>query len=124
MARRGRFRASRRGGRRGGFRRYARRAGVGSSGKLIQIDAMAYGAVRPMVANLIAPVASYLPLGGLSDNVAMGLAAYLVAKKTGGLLRQVAVKGLVIENAMLGSELVGGLTAPTGSSSSSSVMFG
>ena len=40
-----------------------------SSGSLIQIDAMAYGAARQYLANLISPVTSMIPLGTFADEI-------------------------------------------------------
>lgn len=115
---RGFFRKAARASRRG-----ARRAGIGSTGNLIQIDAIAYGAIRPFVSNLIAPIASMIPAGQYADELGMGLANWFIAKKMGGMIGQVARKGLVVENAMVGSALgasfIGG-TKPT----ATSTMFG
>ena len=88
----------------GKAKRYAKRAGVGGSKKLIQIDAIAYGALRPKIAGLIAPFTSALPFGSFADNLGMGLLAYFVSKR-GGMLGQIATKGLVIENALIGGEV-------------------
>lgn len=80
----------------------------GSSVKLIQLDAMIYGAVREKTSNLIAPLVAKIPLGNIADEVAMGGINYLVAKNTSGMIKDVALKGLVIENARLGEALVSG----------------
>jgi len=105
-------------------RRTARRSGVGNSAALFQLDAMIYGAARSPISNLVGGI---MPsnllggLGGLSDEVAMGAINYLVAKNTSGMVRNVALKGLVIENARVGEALVSmtGLTNTTNSASSS-----
>jgi len=115
------FRRRTRSSSRGLFGRRSRSVGAGRS--LIQIDSMAYGALRPMIANLIAPVTNMIPLGGISDEVGMGLLNYFVAKKTGGLISQVATKGLVVENAMIGSSLGSGLVS-RGTTATSTTMFG
>lgn len=100
---------SRRGGRRG------------ESIKLIQFDSMIYGAARQYVSNLVAPLTAKIPLGNIADEVVMGGINYMVAKHTGGILRDVAKKGLIIENARLGEAaisgfgLIGGSAANTGS---------
>lgn len=101
----------------GGFaRKAARRGGVGNSAALLQVDAMAYGALRGYTSNAIAPFTSKIPLGGLSDEVGMGLLSWAVAKYAGGgMLGSIARKGLVIENARIGEALVtGGLFGSSG----------
>lgn len=112
--RRGSFRS-----RAAGFaRRSARRGGVGNSAALLQVDAMAYGAVRQYASDAIAPFTSKIPLGTLSDEIGMGLLCWGVSKYAGkGMLGSVARKGLVIENARVGEALVtGGLGTLTGTS--------
>lgn len=103
-------------------RRSARRGGVGNSAALLQVDAMAYGAVRQYASDAIAPFTSKIPLGTLSDEIGMGLLCWGVSKYAGkGMLGSVARKGLVIENARVGEALVtGGLSTLTGTSASGS----
>lgn len=84
---------------------------------------MLYGAARPYVASLIAPVTNMLPLGQYSDEVGMGLLDYLVAKKVGGMIGQAATKGIIVENAMIGSQATAGFGASK-STSSSRAMYG
>lgn len=87
-------------------RKAARRAGVGNSAALFQLDAMLYGAVRQKASNAIAPVTSKIPLGGVSDEVGMALLCWGISKYAGkGMLGQVARKGLVIENARVGEAI-------------------
>lgn len=88
----------------GKAKRYAKRAGVGGSKKLIQIDAMIYGALRPKIAGLITPLTANLPFGSFADNLGMGLLSYFIAKR-GGMLGSIGSKGLVIENALIGGEV-------------------
>lgn len=124
-----RRKASRRKGFRAFARRAARRSGVGNSAALFQLDAMIYGAARAPVSNLIGGI---IPsnllggLGGLSDEVAMGALNYLVAKNTSGMVRNVALKGLVIENARVGEAIVGmtGITGSTPSGNTGSALYG
>lgn len=80
----------------------------GSSIKMLQIDSMLYGAVRGYLSNLLAPLTSKIPLGGIADEVGAGVLDYFVAKNTSGMIRDVALKGLTIENAMLGAGIVSG----------------
>jgi len=100
----------------------------GSSVKLVQFDAMIYGAVREKVSNLVAPLTAKIPLGGIADEIAMGGINYLVAKNTSGMLKDVAMKGLIIENARLGEALVsgglGGLLGGATQSTQSGFVYG
>lgn len=96
-----------------------------SSTKLFQIDAMAYGALREKISAMVAPLTAKIPAGKYADNLVMGGIAYLVAKKTSGFLKNIASKGLVIENALVGSEVVkGGLLGAVGTTNNSSLWTG
>ena len=97
-------------------RKSARRAASGNSNKLIQIDAMVYGALRPYVSGLIAPLTNKIPLGNLADEAGMGLLNYFVAKR-GGMFGSIARKGLIIENGMIGSSLSGMFLSGTSTAS-------
>lgn len=91
---------------RGSFgRKIGRRASPGvSQGSLFQIDAMAYGALRAPISQASA---KYIPgfAGEYTDNIVMALLSYMAAKKGSGMIRNIGLKGLVVENAMLGSDL-------------------
>ena len=104
------------------FKSYARRAGVGKSTKLIQLDAMLYGAARAPVSNWIQKTLPIPVIGTIGDEVAMGLINYLVAKNTSGMIRDVALKGLVVENARLGEAAVE-MTGLTGAAAPSNSGF-
>jgi len=110
----------------GRFKRVARRSGVGSSASLIQLDAMIYGAVRAPISDKVQSMLPVAVLGGIGDEVAMGLVSWLVAKNTSGMIRNVALKGLVIENARLGESLMSmsGLGNAIGGSSSNTQLLG
>lgn len=113
-----RRKARRSGGFRGFARRASRHAGVGKSANLIQMDAMIYGGLRAPASNWIQSVLPIPVMGSVGDELAMGLLDYLVAKNTSGMIRDVALKGLVIENARLGEAVVsGGLGMVTGTAS-------
>ena len=105
MARYKKMRHARRAG--GFMKKASRRGGVGKSANLIQLDAMLYGAVRAPVSNWLASIVPMPVIGQVGDEVIMGLANYLIAKNTGGMIRDVAIKGLVVENARLGEAVVG-----------------
>ena len=78
-------------------------------GGIVQIDSMLYGAVREKISNVISPYTSKIPLGGISDEIGMALIDYLAAKKGSGMIRDIGLKGLVIENARVGDAIVSGV---------------
>jgi len=92
----------------GFFKRKTRSRSTGASVKLIQFDAMIYGGARGYISNMLQPLTSKIPLGSIADEVIMGGACYLVAKNTSGLIKDVALKGLIIENARLGEAVATG----------------
>lgn len=97
------------------------RSSSGAGVKAIQFDAMLYGAGRSYLAQLISPLTSKIPFGGIADELGCGVIDYFVAKKSSGMIKDIAMKGLVIENARLGEAIVqgglGSLTGQTGSGS-------
>lgn len=102
------------------------RSKSGSSVKLIQFDAMIYGGVRGYISNLLQPLMKNIPLGSVADEVVMGAANYFIAKNTSGMIRDVALKGLVIENARLGEAVVtGGIgnLLPSGNSNADALAY-
>lgn len=105
-------------------RRAARRSGVGNSASLLQVDAMAYGALRGYASDAIAPLTAKIPFATVADEVGMGLLCWAVSKYAGkGMLGSIARKGLVIENARVGQTLSSGLPQLSiGTSSSDSYM--
>jgi hypothetical protein len=129
---------------RGGFRRFARRSArfgrkaykfgrkkgiFGGGDALIQLDAMAYGAIRPSIVALIGKVAPNIA-GELDDELKMAIVDWAAGKYVGGALRSIAHKGLVVENARvgeyIGAPLIGGVvgTSGGGTSGSSSYLYG
>ena len=85
-----------------------RRAAASNKVQAIQFDAMVYGGARGYLSNLLAPFVSKIPLGNVADEVAFGALNYFVAKNTSGFIKNVALKGLVIENARLGEAVATG----------------
>lgn len=85
----------------------------------IQFDSMIYGGLRAKMSNALMPLTSKIPLGTISDEVGLGILNYFVAKNTSGMVKNIALKGLVIENARLGdaiaTEGMGLLSINTGS---------
>jgi hypothetical protein len=92
------------------FRRKTRSKSRKSVSKvnLIQFDSMLYGAVRGYTSDLLEPLVRQIPLGNIADEVALGTANYFIAKNTKGMIKNVALKGLTIENARLGEAVVSG----------------
>lgn len=75
---------------------------------IVQADAIIYGALRAKVSNALSPIIGKIPLGNLADEVGMGAIDYLIAKNTKGMLRNIAMKGLIIENARVGEAIIDG----------------
>jgi len=88
------------------FRRGKRKISGYGGVKLVQPDAMIYGAVRQYASNALAPVTGMIPLGTVSDEIGMGILNYFVAKNTHGFISDIAKKGLIIENARIGEAVV------------------
>lgn len=105
------------------FKSYARRAGVGKSASLVQLDAMIYGAVRAPISDKVSSLVPIPVIGTVGDEVVMGLLNWLVAKNTSGMIRDVAIKGLVVENARLGEQIVG-MTGLSGAAQNNSALYG
>jgi len=82
-----------------------RRRSKGGSSKLINVPAMAYGAVRGTISGWLSSVVPIPVVGNVGDEVVMGLANWLGAKYAPNALKNVFRQGLVVENAMIGSEL-------------------
>lgn len=78
----------------------------GGSDSLVQLDAMAYGAGRQYLANLIAPVTSSVPLGNFAEPVTLGVVDWFIAKNFKGFIGDIAKKGLIIENAAVGAQVL------------------
>jgi len=108
-------------------KRYARRGTATGAGQLVQIDAMAYGALRAPLSNatssLLGGVLGGLP-GAIGDEVTVGLVDWLIAKNTSGIVRNIALKGLAVENARIGESLSQGFfnkVAPSSAVASNAV---
>lgn len=109
----------------------ARRTGRNSTSvKLLQLDSMAYGAIRAPISNFVMNMLSKwnIPFvstfGNAIDEVAMGGLNYVVAKSKWApkFAKNIAMKGLVIENARvgeLGTNILMNKMAPTSATSGS-----
>jgi len=109
-----------------GFRKSARRShssGMGT-GSLVGtvLAAGAYGAARGYLSAWAAPITNKIPGGVYADNIVLGGAAYLLAKKGPSWIKGVAKSGLVVEAALAGSDLAAGMTG--GSSGSTGFAYG
>lgn len=110
-----------------GVSRYARRGTKSNRAQLVQLDAMLYGAIRGPVSDktqqLLGGMLGGIP-GSIGDEVSMGLIDWLVAKNTSGMVRDIAVKGLVVENARLGEALAQGGLGLLGAGSTTTAKSG
>jgi len=83
-----------------GTKRYS-----GMSVKPIQLDAMAYGAVRPYANGITAPVVdivdNYIP-SDIAQPLVNGAALWAISKYSSGMIKQVASKALTCENYEMG----------------------
>jgi hypothetical protein len=89
---------------------YARRKSSPGRLNVLQPDAMLYGALRQPISAATTQLMGNVPLvGGIAgrylDNAAMGTVAYLAAKKGKGMIKNWGLKGLTIENALVGADL-------------------
>jgi hypothetical protein len=74
------------------------------------LPAAVYGAARPYVSNLVAPITGALgAAGGYADNLVLGGIGYFAAKKGRGMIKSVGHAMLLIEAAQIGAELSGGI---------------
>jgi len=73
--------------------------------KAVQMEAIAYGAVRKFLSQLVSPVTEKVPMGQFADEAVVGASNYLIAKNSSGMIKKVAMKGLIVENALIGSEI-------------------
>lgn len=91
-----------------------RRRKSGSSGVSVKnrvLGGLVYGAVRQKASDLAVPLTSRLGMfGAYADNVALGGIAWYAAKKTRGMVRDIALSALTFESALAGMDLVGGLS--------------
>lgn len=91
-------------------RHYSRhKQGYGEVGAII--GAMAYGAVREKAASALSPVTQKVPLGNASDEVVLGLSAFLLNKFVGRkvpILKPLFKGAIIIESARVGELIATG----------------
>jgi hypothetical protein len=103
--------AHRFGGFRKGRRSHRRSGGNGVSLMGTVLPAVAYGAARPYVSNLVSPVTNMLgAAGGYADNLVLGGIGYFAAKKGRGFIKNAGHAMLMIEAAQIGAELSQGFS--------------
>jgi len=92
------------------------------------LGAMAYGAIRAKAATYITPISNNLPLGNISDEVALGGIAFLGDKFLGSkmpILKPLFKGALVVEGSRIGVAIATGTTGiGQASMSNSSSMLG
>lgn len=79
-----------------------------SKPEAVIVPAMLYGALREKASMALDPLLSRIPMGSIADEVGMGIASYLVAKKGKGMIKKVGLAGLTIESARLGEAVASG----------------
>jgi len=99
-----------------------RRNGTSGGNPLMQyaVPGFVYGSIRAPIKQMIMP---YVPnvLGDNTDEVAMGLAGYLLMKHTSGFTRDLGRAALIVESASLGNNLVSPMIVGATSSNTSGV---
>lgn len=107
-------------------RHYSKNKGsYGMVGTLL--GAMAYGAVRAKAAAYITPISNNLPLGNISDEVALGGLAFIGDKFLGSkmpILKPLFKGAMVVEGSRIGEAIATGQTGIGQSGSNSSSMLG
>ena len=79
------------------------------------LPAALYGAARPYVSNLVAPLTGALgAAGGYADNLVLGGIGYFAAKKGRGMIKSLGHGMLIVEAAQIGAELGGGMGGSSG----------
>lgn len=72
------------------------------------IPAAVYGAIRAPVAQALDPVLQKIPMGGIADELGLGIVSYFAAKKGKGMIKKIGQVGLVVESARAGEVLISG----------------
>lgn len=82
------------------------------------LGGMLYGGIRARVSNALTPITSKLPFGDLTDEVAMGVLSYALAKgkipilNKWDLTKKIGVGGLIVESARVGEYTLGKIQPP------------
>lgn len=90
----------------------ARSRGRSSSGinpTAVILGGIGYGFVRQKVSNAVAPLTSQIPVvGNMGDELVLGAAGYLAAKKGKGMIRTAGLAVLGAESYRVGEQLANG----------------
>jgi len=78
------------------------------------VGAFGYGAARPAIAGLIAPVTKMLPFGQYNDEAGLGLLSLAALKMGSGAVRKAGRIGVTVELASLGGQTVGPMLSSLG----------
>lgn len=107
-----------------GARRFGRRVSRNESTNMLVTvgSAMVYGGARQYISNAIAPVTSKIPLGSISDEVGLGIGAYLLHRMVKNKMVRAFAKGaIIIESARVGEAIVQGQVGFGGSTTSAAM---
>lgn len=91
------------------------------------LGAAAYGAIRSKAAEYITPITNQLPLGNISDEVALAGMAFIGDKFIGNkmpILRPLFKGAMLVEGARIGEAIATGNTGIGSSSKSTGFMLG
>lgn len=88
------------------------------------LPAMAYGALRAKLSQLISPVTSAVPLGGYADEVVLGAVGWFAAKKGRGIVKEAGKAMLTVEAFALGNQVAGNFLTPSASTNSGAFYVG
>jgi len=77
---------------------------------MVAVGGVGYGALRQRLSTLLSPVTEKIPMGVYADNVALGIASYLMAKHGGKLpmgkyVKAIGISGLTAEAVLMGVDL-------------------
>lgn len=117
-------------GKKGSFRGFSRKRSrsSGSSDNMMTVGlaAVAYGAGRPYVENLIAPLTSKIPIGGqYVDELVLGTVGYMAAKGKFGsnkYIKSIGKAMFIVEATRVGSTITSAMA--NGNSNSGNPSFG
>ena len=101
------------------FKRRTKRAM--SKPEAVIVPSMVYGGLREKASNLLSPISSKIPFGSIADEITMGFASYMLAKKGKGMLKKVGIAGLTIESARLGEAIADGSLGVFGNTTSTTI---
>lgn len=72
------------------------------------LGGVGYGFLRQKLSNAVAPLTASIPMGGMADEVILGAAGYLAAKKGSGMIKTAGLAMLGAESYRVGEQLASG----------------